>query len=110
MPEELLGLEEQYYSLVFSIVPNTQDQVDFTLPGGAYLSIYYRGDHHHSRLHAVKLLEYARTQNYEITTQPIEITHIDIHETSLKSEYVTEVQLGIHTQHSKAIHSFEQDS
>lgn len=90
-----LDQEETFYSKVFSFLPGGSEKTDFSLPAGDYLSVYYRGDHHQSRLYALKLLDYAKEQGLRIIGEPFEICHIDIHETQIRDEYVTEVQLGI---------------
>lgn len=95
MPKDRLHLAEGFYSTVFSFHPTSHREFDFVLPAGSYLSVFYRGDHHQSREAALHLLEEAHRLGYQPMTDPFEICYLDIHETSDKSEYVTEVQLGI---------------
>ncbi len=94
MPAQMLENENNFYSNVCSFHPNAKEY-DFILPKGNYLSVLYRGHHRQSRLYAKHLIEYAQKHNYTLTTESFEICHIDIHETELREEYVTEIQIGI---------------
>lgn len=41
------------------------------------------------------LLDYARDNQYQILDQPIEVCLLDIHVTSNRNEYVTQIQLHV---------------
>ncbi len=41
------------------------------------------------------LFSFIEENNYKILSDPIEIYKIDIHETSLKEEFITEIQIPI---------------
>lgn len=100
MPIDKLD-EENFYSQVFTAFPdNMHDnhRFDFFLPAGLYLSVFYIGPHYLSNKYTRVLVDYAQENNYDITSKPFEICHIDVHETSNQQEYVTEIQLGVKKQ------------
>lgn len=95
MPPERLRADGNFYSRVFTMLPKSAGSCDFVLPGGDYLSVTYRGPHHLSRDNALRLIAHALANGLEPAGEPFEICHIDIHETSDRSEYITEIQMAI---------------
>ncbi len=81
------------YSAVF-IIDETAVCGD-SLAAGWYLSVFYRGTYTQTAKYLPQLLQYAAEQGWELAGQPLEIYHIDIHETSQREEFLTEVQLPV---------------
>ena len=81
------------YSAVF-IIDETAVCGD-SLAAGWYFSVFYRGTYTQTAKYLPQLLQYAAEQGWELAGQPLEIYHIDIHETSQREEFLTEVQLPV---------------
>jgi effector-binding domain-containing protein len=41
------------------------------------------------------MLEFAENNNYKVISDPVELYKIDVHETSVIDEYLTELQLQV---------------
>ena len=89
------GIYNQY-SAVFIIDDGAKGEE--ALAAGEYLSVYYRGAYSQSAHYLPQLEQYAQDRGWTITGAPMEIYHIDIHETSQREEFLTEIQLPISLQ------------
>lgn len=65
------------------------------LPGGRYLSLVYAGDYAAFPGCCRALLDYAREHALETAGEPLEIYHIDAHDTDNLDEYRTEIQIPL---------------
>lgn len=83
------------YSAVFIIDDKDQGFGNAIIPSGQYLTVIYRGEYQQTAEYLPKLLDYAAVHGYQICGEPLEIYHIDIHETSRREEFLTEVQLPV---------------
>lgn len=88
------------YSAVF-IIDDTAEDGD-CLAAGQYLSVFYRGGYGQTAIYLPQMVQYAAEHDLILYGQPLEIYHIDIHETSKREEFLTEVQLPVRAQEVKA--------
>ncbi len=65
------------------------------LPAGRYLSLVYTGAYENFPRHCRALLAYARQKGLAAVGEPIELYHIDAHDTDDDGEYKTEIQLPV---------------
>lgn len=72
-----------------------QNECNYFLPAGKYLSMTYRGALCKTKELLPQLFEYAKQEHYMITGEPIEFCHIDDYETNNESEYLIELQLPV---------------
>lgn len=82
------------YNSVFFVVEENEDY-DFLIQEGTYLSVKYRGNYNQTNYYILKIAEYANLNGYILTSNPLEIYHIDIHETSIIDEFITEIQIRV---------------
>lgn len=87
----LLNKKTLSYQSVFLIDEEGPDIIQ----GGNYLCVTYRGDYKQSSRWGQELIQYARSHNFEILGNLLEILWIDIHTTSEESEYITQLQLPV---------------
>jgi len=81
------------YTSVFFVLDKDDRNYDMVIPGGKYLTLSYKGSYDKTKEFMPKMLEYAKENNYKISSDPIELYRIDMHETSLIEEYLTELQM-----------------
>lgn len=80
------------YSAVF-IIHNGPSEV--VIPGGAYVTLLYQGGYEQTGEHLQQMLVYIQANQYQLAGEPLELYRIDIHETSKKEEFLTELQILI---------------
>ncbi|OJT71327.1 MerR family transcriptional regulator, partial [Clostridioides difficile] len=55
----------------------------------------YTGSNSNNKMYMEKVFKFIEENNYKIIADPIEIYKIDIHETGIVEEFVTEIQVPI---------------
>lgn len=81
-----------HFSSVFFLT--TQDQpYDASLPAGTYASLFYQGSYERLGQHLHTLSEGIGKLGLTPAAAPLELYHIDTHDTSLEEEYVTQLQV-----------------
>jgi DNA-binding transcriptional MerR regulator len=88
------GLVNVYRSIFF-ILERTEENYDFMLPEGRYLSCCYRGDYLQSTERISKMIAYSKSQGFNISGDPFEIYVVDNRETMKEEEFLTEIQIQI---------------
>ena len=68
------------------------------LPAGQYLSVVYAGDYAAFPSHCAALLRAGRERGLEPAGEPVELYHIDAHDTDRIGEYRTEIQIPVQPQ------------
>ena len=84
-----------FFEYVFFILEEGSPEYDFLIPEGEYLSTHYRGSYEQSDEKVQGLLAHARSVGYCVAGDPFELYKIDMHETSITDEFLTEVQIRI---------------
>lgn len=79
------------------IIGDTLSTYEFLLPEGDYLTLWYQGERDHHYEHLQEMIAYCKKHHYEILGEAMEFYIIDVHETTIKDEYITELQLHIKT-------------
>ena len=87
--ETVLETGETPYEAVFVI----DGRGDYTLPGGTYLTVRYRGDYGQTGPWIQKLLRYAGEHRLRLRGDFLELLWIDIHTSDDVSEHLTEIQI-----------------
>lgn len=82
------------YQNVFFLMDD-EEEFDAIIPAGLYATIYYKGDYKNGDTTYEKLLKEIPKLGYKIKYPVLEIYRLDIHSTSKKEEYVTEIQVRI---------------
>ncbi|MCP8345649.1 GyrI-like domain-containing protein, partial [Clostridioides difficile] len=62
---------------------------------GYYVTLNYTGSNSNNKMYMEKVFKFIEENNYKIIADPIEIYKIDIHETGIVEEFVTEIQVPI---------------
>lgn len=85
------------YSKYSSVFFDTNDisNCDFVIPEGEYFSVKYKGNYNQTNHYILKIAEYAQNNEFKLVSSPFEIYHIDVHESSLIEEFITEIQIRI---------------
>lgn len=66
-----------------------------TLAQGLFIVLFFKGDYSQIYRSYNIIKEYIKLNNLEITGDILEFFHIDIHNTSLPNEYITEIQVPV---------------
>ncbi len=93
--EKIRAHQPDFYQGVFCFVEDDAPFHDFVLEAGDFLCVTYRGPHDQSAVYAELIIDHALANGYEILGLPIEVCLIDVHDTSNKEEYVTEIQMPV---------------
>lgn len=83
------------YTSVFFILDSEDKNYDKIIPKGKYLTLTYRGSYEKTKTFIPMMLEYAENNNFKVISNPVELYKIDIHETSVIDEYLTELQMQV---------------
>jgi len=83
------------FDSVFFILERETDEYDFELPGGQYISYYYRGGYKQNLKRMEEVLAYATESNYRLLGDSFELYHIDNRDTIQEDEFLTEIQVRI---------------
>lgn len=81
-----------HFSCVFFLTPPDGPR-DAVLPSGQYAGLFYRGGYDRLDSHLETLLAGVRARGLVPAAPPLELYHIDIHDTLCEAEYVTELQI-----------------
>lgn len=95
---ELAKVKEEIfnsYKSVFFILDKDDKNYDKIIPKGKYLTLSYRGSYEKTNKFLPMMIKYADENNYRVISDPVELYKIDIHETSIVDEYLTELQLQV---------------
>lgn len=82
------------YSHAFFICEGIKDYDDL-LAKGKYASVVYEGRYENIYQMLPKLLEYVRAHDLQTAGPPMELFHIDIHDSGLYEEFLTEIQVWV---------------
>lgn len=91
------GLENVFRS-VFFLLPPGDEEADFILPQGLYLTYCYRGEYTQSPAKIREALHHAETAHLQVTGDPFELYLIDNRDTILPEEFLTEIQIPVETE------------
>lgn len=83
------------YDSVFCLLDSIETNYNLILNEGYYVSISYKGHYSDNKQYIDKIFNFIHENNYKIISESIEIYKIDIHETSLSDEFITEIQIPI---------------
>ena len=97
------GIFNEYKS-VFCLLEKEDEDYDLILGEGKYVTFSYRGSYNNNKMYIPQLLKFMKDNKYKIVGDPIEIYKIDIHETALVEEFITEIQIPIIDSTSKYEH------
>lgn len=92
------GMEEKKYDLydrAFFLLDDTVENYNMILPEGYYATRIYRGDYKQSQKLIAEMISFIEKENYIINGKPMEIYRVDIHDTSIEEEFITEIQIPI---------------
>lgn len=82
------------YAYAFYICSDIDDYDDL-LPGGLYASLVYRGAYEHINEALPKLISFIDTQGLHPVAAPMELYHVDIHDSRDVGEFLTELQVRV---------------
>lgn len=83
------------YKSIFCLLDDKATNFNLTIEEGYYVTYTYKGDYKKTAKIIPMLFKFIEFNNYTILGDPIEIYKIDIYETSLEDEYVTQVQIPV---------------
>lgn len=86
-----------HFSSVFFLTP-PGGPWDALLPAGRYASLYYRGSYDRLEEHLRTLKDGILALGLVPAAGPLELYHIDTHDTSLEEEYVTQLQMLVESE------------
>ncbi|MDU4861107.1 MAG: MerR family transcriptional regulator [Terrisporobacter othiniensis] len=84
-----------YYKHTFCLLDEDASDYNFVLDEGYYVTYTYKGDYNQYEQVFEMLYKFIEINKYTILGDPIEIYKIDVYETSLEDEYVTQVQIPV---------------
>lgn len=83
------------YKSVFCLLKDNEEDYDLILEKGKYITFSYRGAYKNSKNYIPTLLNFIDDNNYKALGDPIEMYMIDIHETGIVDEFITQIQIPI---------------
>ncbi|GAA0103519.1 MerR family transcriptional regulator [Paraclostridium sordellii] len=83
------------YKYIFCLLDDDAKNYDFIIDEGYYVTYTYKGNYKQIRKILPMLFKFIEFNNYTILGDPLEIYKIDIYETSIEDEYVTQVQIPV---------------
>lgn len=84
-----------YYKHTFCLVDDDASDYNFVLDEGYYVTYTYKGDYNQYEQVFDMLYKFIDINKYTVLSDPIEIYKIDVYETALEDEYVTQVQIPV---------------
>lgn len=91
--ESPLDISSKYAS-VFNIVEE-KEEFDFVIEKGLFISVIYKGNYNQTYYYICEMLKFASEFNLTPTGEVYELYMIDVHETSIIEEFITEIQMRI---------------
>lgn len=83
------------YNAAFSLVDDDESEYNMILDEGNYVTIAYKGAFDEDKEHIQDMMRYIKQNKYKIVGNIIKICKINIHETSVKEEHITEIQIPV---------------
>lgn len=83
------------YSHAFFFVKENSKNYDAIISKGDFISLTYKGNYAKSTIYFEEMMKYMNENNYRLKGPPMEIYRVDIHETEVEDEFVTELQLPV---------------
>ena len=87
--------DSSIYHSVFFILEDTDLDGDFTLPGGTYLSSFYRGAYSQNYCRLQETFAHAAKYGLKVEGAPFEIYDVDNRYTARPEEFLTEIQVKV---------------
>lgn len=84
-----------FYKHTFCLVNDDAPEYNFVLDEGYYVTYTYKGDYNQYEQVFKMLYKFIEVNKYTVLGDPIEIYKIDVYETSIEDEYVTQVQIPV---------------
>lgn len=84
-----------YYKHTFCLLDDDASDYNFVLDEGYYVTYTYKGDYNQYEQVFDMLYKFIEINKYTVLGDPIEIYKIDVYETALEDEYVTQVQIPV---------------
>lgn len=88
------GIFNEFKS-VFCFLEDNEYIYNIIVDEGYYVTLTYKGSYKNNKEYINKMLDFINTNKYEVIKEPIEIYKIDIHETGIIEEFITEIQIPI---------------
>ncbi|MEG2837922.1 MAG: MerR family transcriptional regulator [Erysipelotrichaceae bacterium] len=94
---DLTAFKEHDYNKFKSIFVLLEDSHhgNYKMEAGMYVRGYYQGSYHNNEKCIKKMLRYIEENQLTILKNPLELYRIDIHQTGIVSEYISEVQIHV---------------
>ena len=83
------------FKSVFCFLDNNEKIYNIVFEKGYYVTLTYRGNYKNNKIYIEDMFKFIEKNNYKIKGDPIEIYKIDIHETGIVDEFITEIQIPI---------------
>lgn len=83
------------FKSIFCFLEDDEENYNIIVEEGYYITLTYKGSYENNEIYLNKMFKYIKEKEYEIINDPIEIYKIDIHETGIIDEFITEIQIPI---------------
>ncbi|MDK2563375.1 MerR family transcriptional regulator [Romboutsia sedimentorum] len=90
------------FKSVFCFLEENELVYNIVVKEGYYVTLTYSGGYKNNKFYLSKMMNYINQNGYEIITDPIEIYKIDIHETGIVDEFITEIQIPVNINKAKS--------
>lgn len=88
------GIFNEFKS-VFCFLEDDEEIYNIVVDEGYYVTLTYKGSYKNNKKHINNMLDFISSNKYKIIKEPIEIYKIDIHETGIVEEFITEIQIPV---------------
>ena len=88
------GIYNEFKS-IFCFLEEEEENYNIIVEEGYYITLTYKGSYKNNQIHLNNIFDYIDKNKYKMINDPIEIYKIDIHETGIIDEFITEIQIPI---------------
>ncbi|APC41385.1 MerR family transcriptional regulator [Clostridium estertheticum] len=93
--EKLNKIGDMKYKAAFCLVDYDDVNYNMILDEGDYVNIVYKGTFDEDMKHIQNMMKYIEENKYKVVGNMIKICKINIHETAIKEEHITEIQIPV---------------
>lgn len=93
--DKLNKIEDMKYKAAFCLVDDDDVNYNMILDEGDYVDIVYKGNFDRDIKYMENMVKYIEENKYKVVGNMIKICKINIHETAIEEEHITEIQIPV---------------
>ncbi|MBU3179356.1 MerR family transcriptional regulator [Clostridium estertheticum] len=88
-------IEDMKYKAAFCLLDDDEVKYNMILDEGDYVNIVYKGTFDEDMEHIQNMMKYIEENKYKVVGNMMKICKINIHETAIEEEHITEIQIPV---------------